>query len=242
MPPSRWNGSITLQQGHLVLAEICVVYLEVVLPDVPEANPETDSNIDYPVFLDYSATYWPGHFRGGDIGQDAIVASLALRLCDPDIKGFSIWSQIHDRGHGFFMYSVGRIDRGLNVASILGLEAIVKLLLARSDINADSKDTASGSTPLSWAANNGHTTIVKLFLARSDVDPDSKDTDGQTPLSCAAEGGHEAIVKLLLSRKVDPGSRNTDGLTPLSFAAEGGHEAIVKLLLSREVDPDSRNT
>ncbi|KAH8778226.1 hypothetical protein F5882DRAFT_298010, partial [Hyaloscypha sp. PMI_1271] len=26
MPPSRWNGSIALQQGHFVLAEICVVY------------------------------------------------------------------------------------------------------------------------------------------------------------------------------------------------------------------------
>jgi ankyrin repeat protein len=240
MPPSRWNGSITLQQGHLVLVEICVVYLDVVLPDVPEANPKTDSNIDYPVFLDYSATYWPGHFREGDIGQDAIVASLALRLCDPDIKGFSIWTKIYDQSVGYVRRVAG-IDRSLNVASILGLEDIVKLQLARSDINADSKNTVDGRTPLSFAAQNGYLAIVKLLLVR-DVDPDSKDIYGGIPLSLAAVEEHEAIVQLLLARDVDPDSKDTDGRTPLSFAASNGDEAIIKLLLARDVDPDSKDT
>lgn len=239
MPHSRWNGSITLQQGHFVLAEICVVYLEAVLPDVPEASPETDSNIDYPVFLNYSATYWPGHFREGDIGQDAIVASLALRLCDPHIKGFSIWSEFYDQSPECFIEDIGLVDRGCNIASILGLEAVVKLLLARSDINIDSKDTLNGRTPLSCAAMYGHTTIVKLFLARSDVDPDSKDDYERTPLSFAAQEGHLAIIELLLARDADPDSKDTGGWTPLFFAAWNGYLAIVKLLLERDADPNS---
>jgi ankyrin repeat protein len=240
MPPSRWNGSITLQQSHLVLAEICVVYLEIVLPDLAEANPETDSNINYPVLLSFSATYWPEHFREGNIGQDARVASLALRLCDPDIKGFPIWTKIYDRSLKDSIGQIGQNDRGLNVASILGVEAIVKLLLARSDIDANSKDKVHGRSPLLYAAMQGHTTIVKLFLARG-IDPDSKDRHGQTPLSFAAERGHLAIIKLLLARGVDPDSKDQFKRTPLSFAAERGHLAIIELLLARGVDPDSKD-
>jgi ankyrin repeat protein len=40
---------------------------------------------------------------------------------------------------------------------------VVKLLLARDDVMADSKDKY-GRTPLSQAAVNGHDTIVKLLL------------------------------------------------------------------------------
>jgi ankyrin repeat protein len=41
-----------------------------------------------------------------------------------------------------------------------GHEATMKLLLAKDDIDPDSKDTKYGRTPLSWAARNGHERVV----------------------------------------------------------------------------------
>ncbi|KAF8243907.1 hypothetical protein K440DRAFT_663812 [Wilcoxina mikolae CBS 423.85] len=81
----------------------------------------------------------------------------------------------------------------LSWAARAGHEAVVRLLLARDDVEADSKDTRYGQTPLSWAAEKGHEAVVRLLLARDDVEADSKDEDGGTPLSWAAEKGHEAV-------------------------------------------------
>lgn len=49
-----------------------------------------------------------------------------------------------------------------------GHEEVIKLLLARSEIETNLKDE-DGQTPLSQAAGGGHETVVKLLLARSDV-------------------------------------------------------------------------
>lgn len=145
MLPLRWNGSITAQHGHFVLGEICVVYLEVVLQHA-KPWPETDKNIKDFAFLDYSAPFWPDNFREANVEHDAVMTSLALRLCDPEIKGYSIWSEIHDRSNHDF--KVSSLRPTLNIASILGIQVVVKLLLARSDIDVNSKDYY-GMAPLS---------------------------------------------------------------------------------------------
>ena len=130
----------------------------------------------------------------------------------------------------------------LSLAARNGHEAVVKLLLSRDDVAADSQDE-DGRTPLSWAAENGHEAVVKLLLSRDDVAADSQDEYGQTPLSLAADNGHEAVVKLLLSRDdMAADSQDKNGQTPLSWAATNGHEAVVKLLLSRDdVAADSQD-
>jgi ankyrin repeat protein len=76
---------------------------------------------------------------------------------------------------------------------------VVKLLVDRDDVEADSKDSRYGRTPLSWAARYGHEAVVKLLVNRDDIEAGSKDRDGRTPLSWAAEYGHEIVVKLLQS-------------------------------------------
>jgi len=124
----------------------------------------------------------------------------------------------------------------LSWAAENGHEAVVKLLVERGDVNADSKDNC-GRTPLSWAARNGHEAVVKLLVERDDVKADLKDNKyGQTPLLWAAENGHEAVVKLLVKRdnvKADL-KDNEYGQTPLSWAARHGHEAFVRLLVERD--------
>jgi ankyrin repeat protein len=56
----------------------------------------------------------------------------------------------------------------LSWTAALAHETVVRLLLARDDVEADSKDRA-GRTALSLAAGNGHTAVVQLFLDRDDI-------------------------------------------------------------------------
>ena len=122
----------------------------------------------------------------------------------------------------------------LSLAAERGQEKIVKLFLARDDVDADQNDE-HGQTPLCWAAKSVDETIVKILLAGVNVKTDSLDNDFQTPLSLAAERGYEKIVEPFLARddmNADQNYRYSQ--TPLSLAARRGHETIVKLLLTRD--------
>ena len=130
----------------------------------------------------------------------------------------------------------------LSFAASSGHEAVVRLLLERVDVDADSKDK-DGRTPLLRAAESGHEAVARLLLERVDVDADSKDQLGRTPLSWAAAKGHETVARLLLERMdMDANSMDQFGRTPLLRAAQNGHEAVVRLLLQREdVDANSKD-
>jgi ankyrin repeat protein len=132
----------------------------------------------------------------------------------------------------------------LSYAAERGSEAVVRLLLERADVEADSKEDRWGRTPLWRAAANGHEAVVRLLLERADVEADSKeDRWGRTPLSWAASNGHEAVVRLLLERAdVEADSKDDSGRTPLWWATANGHEAVVRLLLERaDVEADSKD-
>jgi ankyrin repeat protein len=73
---------------------------------------------------------------------------------------------------------------------------VVKLLVEREEVEADSKDE-DGRAPLSYTAVRGHEAVVKLLVERDEVEADSKDEDDWTPLSYAAASGYEPVVKLL---------------------------------------------
>jgi ankyrin repeat protein len=77
-----------------------------------------------------------------------------------------------------------------------GYEAVVKLLLARVELDVNSKDPA-GQTLLSCAASMGNSEMVKLLLTRDDLDVSSRTSKRQTPLLLAADKGHDAVVELL---------------------------------------------
>ena len=127
----------------------------------------------------------------------------------------------------------GKGETLIGWAASNGHEAVVKLLLARDNINLN----PANMCPLLLAAARGHAGVVKLLLARDDVDPNLTDSSGITSLSLAAEHEHEAVVKLLLARD-DINLKSPYG-NPLLIAAEKGHAGVVKLLLARDdVDPN----
>lgn len=114
--------------------------------------------------------------------------------------------------------------------------------VASSDMDIDPKD-ATGKTPLTWAAINGHFAIIELLLNSGRVNINSRDRNGRTPLSWAAESGFEASVKAILEiGQVDINSRNKDGRTPLSFAVQFGNKMAIQMLLNTgQIDINSRD-
>jgi ankyrin repeat protein len=67
-------------------------------------------------------------------------------------------------------------------------QAVLKLLLTRSHVDADLKDKYRRTPPL-WLVQNGHEAIVELLVVQA-VDMDSKSIYGGTPLRRAVRIGH----------------------------------------------------
>ncbi len=82
-------------------------------------------------------------------------------------------------------------------AGEMGNEKVVRLLLGRKDVDADSGDT-NCRTPLTWTLQSRLEGVAMLLLCREDVAANCKDEESQTPLSLAAQNGHKAVVALLL--------------------------------------------
>jgi len=111
---------------------------------------------------------------------------------------------------------------------------VVKLLLARNDVDPDKPDNG-GRTPLWGASSNGHVGVVRLLLARGDVDPNKSGMGGETPLWRASRNGHNEVVRLLLTRKdVNPNILDRYDKTPLCQVSSSGHEGAVSQLFPPE--------
>lgn len=88
----------------------------------------------------------------------------------------------------------------LQRAARSGNMAVMRLLLARDDVEVNAKE-AEGWTALALSAHEGHEGVVKLLLEREDVEINVTNDLGRTALAIAAFKGHEKVVKLLLARK-----------------------------------------
>jgi len=232
------SGSEILQNPYVVMAEVCLTYLNFDCIRRLQPTPATEAQ-KYP-FLRYASYYW-GRYAGH--GTTEGVKLLALRLLD----GFD--NHISSR----FLYSphvdVLPGDRdfpkgftGLHCVAFLGIDEISEALLDSGDWDVERADSW-GRTPLILASLNGHEGIIRLLLEKRGANINTKERSGQTPLSCAAGSGREEIVKLLLAcKEVNPELRDNFGHTPLSYAAMRAKEGVVELLLQHEgVNPEPRD-
>ena len=215
----------------MILAETCLTYLN---------SPQVKNLTSHPLpdhgsmpFLKYCARYWGTH-ANRDLSDNLM--ALALKLLDQHedhISAVSLLEQVP-----YSRYVRGRATSsffsGLHCASFFGIVELVTVLIHGEGYQVDQQD-CTGSTPLAWAASNGHEGVVKILLEHKNVDPNRLDKCGRTPLGWAAIEGHEAVVRLLLKREdVDPDRQDRNGEGPLGWAAIKGHEGVIKLLLERE--------
>ena len=89
-----------------------------------------------------------------------------------------------------------------------------------------------GTSPLYFAAVNGHDVVVKVLLDKG-ADVNQGNNSGSSPLYHASNNGHVAVVKVLLDKGADVNQGNKEGSSPLYAAAFKGHEAVVTVLLDK---------
>ena len=227
-------------RAHAAMAETCLTYLNSKQIKALSADPAAITH-DKP-FLRYSSLYWGVHAKR-ELSNRA--RSLALELFqeyDGHISRKLLLEQVKHPDPCNFdrdFFCDGRFPNVLHCASFFGIVEVVATLIEMERYNINEGDTR-GSTPLSWAARNGHGEVVKMLLGRREVDPDQCDCSGLTPLAYAAWKGHEEVVKMLLEHEeVHPNEDDISGKTPLSYAALKGHAGVVKILLGHEgVNPD----
>jgi len=225
---------------HSILAETCLTYLN--SRQVKRHTPHALPNHGSMPFLKYSARYWGAH-TNKDLSDNARTLALELLYQYEDhISAASLLGQVL---HPRFSRATAASPHlsGLHCASFFGIVELVTVFLNAEGYEVNQQD-CGGSTPLAWAARNGHEGVVKLLLERRNIDANRPDVYDRTPLVWAAIEGHEGVVKILLELKnVDPNRPDKDGEGPLGWAAICGHEGVVKLLLERgDVNPNRPDT
>ena len=225
--------------SHSILAETCLTYLNSQqVKDLPSHSLPDHQSIP---FLKYSSRYWGIHAKK-ELSDHA--RTLALELLghyEDHVSAISLLEQVlhpkYIRGIAASLFF-----SGLHCASCFGIVDLVTALLNGEGYKINQQDCA-GSTPLSWAAENGHREAAKILLEQQNVDPNLPRKNDRTPLGCATIEGHAGVVKLLLEREdVDPNRPDKYAQTPLRCAAVEGHEGMVKLFLEREdIDPNRQD-
>jgi ankyrin repeat protein len=219
--------------SHLYLFNTCIRYLA--MEEVEKSTIGTDEpdqmKTDFP-FLDYATASWVSHMKQSD--DHGVPAEHFLEMLSwPSNDLVGLWTKVSKRMR---VYGCPPENTSLvHIVASYGIQGVMNVILQRLSqvtVEADLKD-GKGRTPLSLAAEEGHTTIVEVLLATGQVDINSNNKFSQTPLSQATALGHEAVVKLLLATgQADINTKEVYGHTPLSLAVENGYEAVIKLLLA----------
>jgi ankyrin repeat protein len=115
----------------------------------------------------------------------------------------------------------------LQVASSLGYEKIVEMLLAKG-ANVDTGGDDYGS-PLQVAAAGGHREVVQMLVeAGAEVNAQGEYTSA---LQAAAARGHKEVVQVLLKAGADVNAKGGRYGSALQAAAAGGHKEVVQMLV-----------
>ncbi|KAL9969339.1 hypothetical protein ACROYT_G021543 [Oculina patagonica] len=117
----------------------------------------------------------------------------------------------------------------LHIACTRGHSGVVDLLL-RHDVERDTVDWVTSTSPLHLAAKHGHLTLVELLILYGAV-IDGRDGSLRTPLHSAAAFNRDQIVELLLENGADPEAKDMLGMTPFLLAVTLGASQSVKVLL-----------
>ncbi|KAI0439843.1 hypothetical protein F4803DRAFT_529470 [Xylaria telfairii] len=260
--PSKlhWQHSISIGYAHSVLAELCILYLNLFDPrgTLPsDANGEANY-----AFFNYSTKNWVTHLYEAFVKNHESGAGRMVLLGDLGSKAYLLWSEefpywegakgplvIGEKGYSEVIQllfdqsaglesNTGRELQALFWAVVHEFKEVVQLLLDRG-ADLESRDD-NGSTALLTATVQGSEEVVQLLLDRG-ANLESRDHYGRTALLKAVIYGFKKVIQLLLDRGADLESRDYDGCTALSTAAMHQSTEVVQLLLDRGADLESRN-
>ncbi|CAG9986629.1 unnamed protein product [Clonostachys byssicola] len=227
----KWHRSISYEDAHGVLAELCVRYLSFFncMVDVRQQGAHVRHS------LAYAAQFWADHFRKAEHVFDTEFLPLVLGICHPGSNAYQKWVKNFLKDD----FPSGPNATKLMIASHLGHWTVARFLINKG-VGVEFKDDKYGRTALSLAVERGHKAVARLLIDKGAY-LDSQDKNGQTPLSLAAERGHDTVVKLLVDRGADLELKSANSLTPLSWAAHSGYKTIVELLIDKGANLESQD-
>ena len=110
---------------------------------------------------------------------------------------------------------------GIHLSAVKGHEKVVAEFLRKGqDVNIRSGQF--NSSPLMWAAQEGHTNVIRLLLDHG-AQIDLHNEGGETALTIAAYNSHSEAVSELLLRGADETLADNGGLTALQWAEKKGN-------------------
>lgn len=102
-----------------------------------------------------------------------------------------------------------------------------------------------GSTPMHYAAEQGHTGVIEALVRLGSQAVDTPDYEGFTPVYAAARKGHVSAIETLV--RLGSTAINTPdsyGRTPMHAAADNGHGSVVEALVrlgSQAIDTPNKD-
>jgi ankyrin repeat protein len=228
----QWQHSIAIQDAHKVLAESCVRYLsflnsdENILGDVAD---EESFGMPRAALVEYSAEFWPMHFREScfSSNRDAAISRLALIVSNPNSRSFSQWSEMSQDFRSLEQ------SPHLVIASFWGHDPVIQLLLDEgADVNTEDEDYGNA---LQVASAKGYEQVVEMLLNRG-ADVNVQGGYFGNALQAASARDHEQVVEMLLDRGADVNAQGGYYGNALQAASARNHEQVVEMLLDRGAD------
>ena len=259
----------TRYMGYLLpeseLGKVCLTYLS--FDDFNEFcadEAQLAMRLEKRPFALYAAKFWGSHIKDAAAETDTTFQELLIQLTNSPPKVDSMHQLCEAETSA--EWNSSEIHRGMSLLHVLAMNNL--LMFARSELNrvtADAttdaegsncqapgspnvferaksllgKTTSQGSTPLHFAASEGHADMVKLLLDFN-ADIEAKNCHGNTPLLRASFKGQIGVVELLLSAKANPNNQNNGEYTALHFASWNGHLAVIKKLIPLTPDVNVR--
>ena len=103
-------------------------------------------------------------------------------------------------------------------------------LLLKAGGDVGERDPITLSTPLHYAAINGHERIIQMLIEHK-ANVNSRSRGESTPLHCASQEGHLSSVLTLLQAGADPMLPARDGFLPIHLAAQNNRAEVVRILI-----------
>ncbi|UKZ52901.1 hypothetical protein TrVGV298_006687 [Trichoderma virens] len=213
---NRW-----FETERVDIARTCLTYL---YNDAPQKLLNSFTKVyifqehtSIPPGYEYASNFWECHIQEECIPTEEVVAFLENQL--------AVQASWNFRTRLVLEY-IDLEFTGLHLAAWLGLDEAAQILL--TEVYPIDVYTASGRTPLSYAAEGGHASMIDMLLkngAHTDLAYNEN-----FPLVIAAQKGHDTVIKLLLQHGADVNSK-AGGHTAVFWAARSGHQEVVKTLL-----------
>ena len=237
LPPDIFDLHPLLLATHLGFSDVVDLCLEVKIPEAARFTTRGPA---------IALASWAGHL---DIITKLFEDNFAKETADDARYLTEAFINASNRGHEEIVaFLIGHIPKPTDKfmwdpillcrAAEIGYETLVKML---TSAGAGVDIAHEGSTPLQYAAKNGHESIVECILSLgADVNSEAAE-DSFKPCLHAAKKGYIRVVQILMQYKADIRQSNTERQTALHLAAQNGHVNVTELLLEHAADVAARD-